>query len=227
MATRALIGYLNPNNTITTTYNHWDGYPENLGMGLKDHYSDESSAKDIANKGYISYMNPVDGDIEVTANNKDQRPVTIGDSDLISSLQYFKDEASNTDYAYLYIPALGEWIMSPTAVKMEIFVDTFMDELDSDVDDEGREFEEEDDIVGEGYETKWKSFMNEEVVDEHEFYFFKTLFGDKYTEDEIETYLQSDSFIEASRDEDMEMTADNVANWENEFYEYFDNVDID
>jgi hypothetical protein len=35
MATRALIGYLNPSNSITTTYNHYDGYPENLGVALK------------------------------------------------------------------------------------------------------------------------------------------------------------------------------------------------
>lgn len=227
MATRALIGYLNPNNTITTTYNHWDGYPENLGMGLKNHYSDESSAKNIANKGYISYMNPVDGDIEVTANNKNQRPVTIGDSDLVSSLQYFKDEAEDTDYAYLYIPALGAWIMSPTAVKMEIFVDTFMDELDSDVDDEGREFDYEEDIMEESYINKWNRYIKKNVVDEHEFNFFNTILGGKYTEDEIETYLKSDSFVEASRDDDMEMTADNAANWENEFFEYFDDVDID
>ena len=89
MATRALIGYLNPSNSITTTYNHYDGYPENLGVALKKHYATDEKANEIANMGYVSYVNPETGDIE--ANNTD-KPVTVGGGDdLVSTLQYFKD----------------------------------------------------------------------------------------------------------------------------------------
>ena len=85
MATRALIGYLNPNNTITTTYNHFDGYPDNLGKALDRHYSTDDKAKEIANMGYVSFVEPVNGDIQATHK---RAPLTVGDSDLVSSLQY-------------------------------------------------------------------------------------------------------------------------------------------
>ena len=158
MATRAIIGYLNPDNTITTTYNHYDGYPDHLGVALDSFYSTDEKAKEIANMGYISYVDNESGDIE--ANNK-ERPVTIGDSDLVSSLQYFKKNAEGTDFVYLYIPALDNWVMSPTAVRMEVFVDTFMDELDSDVNDDDEYKDLEDDMMEEGYKTKWKKFITE------------------------------------------------------------------
>ena len=43
MATRALIGYLK-NGILTTTYNHYDGYPEHLGKALYTFYKSDSEA---------------------------------------------------------------------------------------------------------------------------------------------------------------------------------------
>ena len=63
--TRAMVGYLS-GDTLTTTYNHYDGYPENLGVGLEKHYNDDDKAKDVAMKGYITYLNPETGEIEST-----------------------------------------------------------------------------------------------------------------------------------------------------------------
>ena len=111
-----------------------------------------------------------------------------------------------------------------TSMKMEDFVDVFALGID---------FQDEDDMADydtinnmeEGYQAKWKKFLGENVVDETEFNFLNYILGDKYSDDEIEMYLKSDSFIEASRDDDMEMVADNASNWENEFFEFFDNVD--
>ena len=163
MATRALIGYLNPDNTITTTYNHYDGYPENLGVALDRHYDTDETAKEIANLGYVSYIEPLNGDIE--ANNQD-RPITVGDEDLISSLQYFKEEAGNVDYAYLYIPGLGEWVSSKTSIKMELFVDTFIDAMESTVEEFDEDEYESDimnDTMDESYQSKWKNFINEDM----------------------------------------------------------------
>ena len=225
MATRALVGYLNPDNTITTTYNHYDGYPENLGKALDRHYSTDKEANSIANMGYITFVEPVNGDIE---SNRKETPVIVGDDDLISSLQFFKSESEGTDYVYLYIPMLGEWIMSPTAVNMETFVDTFVDAMDfteEEFDEDEYEKDIMDDTMEESYKAKWKKFLGENIVDETEFNFFNYILGDKYSDDEIEMYLKSDSFQEASRDDDMEMVADNASNWENEFFEFFDNTD--
>jgi len=153
MATRALIGYLNDDNTITTTYNHYDGYPENLGVALDKHYNTDAKAKEIANMGYISYIDPETGDIE--ANNSD-RPSTIGDDDLTSSLQFFKKEAEGVEYVYLFAPSItgGEWLTSKTSLKMELFVDAFLDSIRED---------EEDDMVDESYQSKWSNFINEDM----------------------------------------------------------------
>ena len=162
MATRALIGYLNPSNSITTTYNHYDGYPENLGVALQKHYSTDEKANEIANMGYVSYVNPETGDIE--ANNTD-KPVTVGGGDdLVSTLQYFKKEADGTDYAYLFAPATGDWMYAPTAMKMEDFVDVFALGIDFQDEDDMADYDTIDNME-EGYESKWKNFLNENTVE--------------------------------------------------------------
>ncbi len=68
MATRALIGYLE-DGVLTSTYNHYDGYPEHLGKALNNFFASPSLAKDIANYGYISYIDADTGEIE--AKNQD------------------------------------------------------------------------------------------------------------------------------------------------------------
>ncbi len=158
MATRATIGYLNPSNSITTTYNHYDGYPEGLGVALKNHYNTDEEAKEVANMGYVSYIDAETGDIE--ANNK-SRPVTVGGGDdLVSTLQYFKEQASEGDYAYLWVPQNGEWMYAPTAMKMEDFVDVFALGIDFQDEDDMANYNSIDNME-EGYKTKWKKFIAE------------------------------------------------------------------
>ena len=159
MATRATIGYLNPDNTITTTYNHYDGYPEGLGVALRNHYNTNEEAKEVANMGYVSYIDAETGNIE--ANNK-SAPQTVGDSDLVSSIQYFKDQASEGDYAYLWVPQNEEWMYAPTAMKMEDFVDVFVMGIDFIDDEDDMADYDSIDSMEEGYEAKWKKFVNEE-----------------------------------------------------------------
>ena len=56
MATRALIGYFDDDRVLTSTYNHYDGYPDHLGKMLDKYFSNEELAKKIAGTGYISYI---------------------------------------------------------------------------------------------------------------------------------------------------------------------------
>jgi hypothetical protein len=158
MATRATIGYLNPDNTITTTYNHYDGYPEGLGVALKNHYNTNEKAKEVANMGYVSYIDAETGNIE--ANNK-SAPQTVGDDDLVSSIQYFKDQASEGDYAYLWVPQNEEWMYAPTAMKMEDFVDVFVMGIDFIDDEDDMADYDSIDSMEESYVDRWKSFISE------------------------------------------------------------------
>ena len=72
MATRALIAYLDDSKQLTSTYNHYDGYPEYLGKILKEHYNGEALAKSVASKGYISNI-----DEDGTINSKFNEPADI------------------------------------------------------------------------------------------------------------------------------------------------------
>ena len=64
MATRALVGFITDGPELISTYNHYDGYPENLGVGLDNHYSTPEEALKIASTGYTSYMDPETGEID-------------------------------------------------------------------------------------------------------------------------------------------------------------------
>lgn len=158
MATRATIGYLNPDDSITTTYNHYDGYPESLGVALNKQYSTNEKAKEIANMGYVSFVDPETGDIE--ANNQESPRTVGGGDDLVSTLQYFKDQASEGDYAYLWVPQNEEWMFAPTAMKMEDFVDVFALGIDFQDEDDMADYDTIDNME-EGYENKWKKFITE------------------------------------------------------------------
>lgn len=111
MATRALIGYLDTDGgVLTTTYNHYDGYPENLGKALKNFFNSDSLAKEIANKGYVSYIDPEDGEIEA---NHTQSPgvVPLPDNfeDAVDEIAAEID-AIGGDYGYIWDNSKGEWI---------------------------------------------------------------------------------------------------------------------
>ena len=109
MATRALIGYME-NGVLTSTYNHYDGYPENLGKALNTFYNTPEKAKEIANRGYISYVDPETGEIEaknqdtpdkLDLNKLDPEQAVLEVADLVDS--------SGADYAYFYSADAGMW----------------------------------------------------------------------------------------------------------------------
>lgn len=109
MATRALIGYLE-NGVLTSTYNHYDGYPENLGKALNNFFNSPTLAKDIANYGYVSYIDPKTGEIEA-ANTQAPKKLNLNKLD---SEQTAEEVASlvdsfGADYAYFYNPNSDGW----------------------------------------------------------------------------------------------------------------------
>jgi len=54
MATRARIGILNEDGTITASYQHWDGYPGGLGYNLVDYWTDSNKVRDAIALGNAS-----------------------------------------------------------------------------------------------------------------------------------------------------------------------------
>ena len=109
MATRALIGYME-NGVLTSTYNHYDGYPENLGKALEGFYNTPEKAKEVANKGYISYISPETGEIEaVNQDTPDKLNLNkLDPQDAVEEVAGLVD-SYGADYAYFYNPNNMKW----------------------------------------------------------------------------------------------------------------------
>jgi len=113
MGTRALIGYLDTDGDLklTSTYNHYDGYPSNLGKGLESFYDSDAKAEEIANVGYISYLDPATG--EWDAKNESPARVIRLDNDFTEAMIQIASEIDymGADYGYIWCPGDDKWHM--------------------------------------------------------------------------------------------------------------------
>ena len=62
MATRSYIGKLNPDNTVSYIYCHYDGYPEHNGVILQEHYSTPFKVDQLLALGDLSVLGEVIGE---------------------------------------------------------------------------------------------------------------------------------------------------------------------
>ncbi len=124
MATRALIGMIETdaagNQVLTSTYNHYDGYPESLGVALNNHYDEPQSAKRIANQGYISFLDPETGAIE--AKNKDRAGKDNIPDDFEEAMYevHAIADSMGADYVYIYDFDAADWLDSRNESKAMI-----------------------------------------------------------------------------------------------------------
>ncbi len=58
MATRSTIAIEYADGTVGQVYCHWDGYLDNNGVILRDHYSDPFKLRDLIDLGDISSLRP-------------------------------------------------------------------------------------------------------------------------------------------------------------------------
>ena len=163
MATRAAIIYLDPAQLeAISTYNHYDGYPENLGVALEKHYNDDFKANRIASEGYISYVDPETGNIDAkNQDNPDRLSITddpeqtaMDLAELISSY--------GADYAYIWSAAKTEWHTIKNYGTRSTFekLEQMMPELFG-----MSNFEDEDDVMEGDFVTEWKKYLNENTVE--------------------------------------------------------------
>jgi len=160
MATRALVGFINDGPELISTYNHYDGYPEKLGVGLDSYYSMPEEALKVASMGYISYMNPETGEID--AKHKEPAARTKLSTSFDDAMMEIAKVANSyiADYVYIYDIVNSEWVnvkMYGTRQTGEALADLLRD-LDGNI------FGPSLDEVNETYETKWKKFLNEGEV---------------------------------------------------------------
>lgn len=58
MATRSRIAIETPEGIVKSIYCHWDGYPENNGKLLHEHYGDRAKVERLISLGDISFLAP-------------------------------------------------------------------------------------------------------------------------------------------------------------------------
>ena len=125
--TRALVGYL-AGDTLTTTYNHYDGYPSNLGKGLEAHYNNDDAAKDIAMKGYITGMDADTGEISQTHQEAPGKLKLPADPEQRAREVAEEIDKFGADYGYVWNDESNEWLtIKNTGIRS--MIDQIMDKM--------------------------------------------------------------------------------------------------
>ena len=114
MATRARIGLKLEDGSIISAYHHWDGYPEWLGVTLKEHYNKREDIAKLIDGGNMSSCysdNQYDEEKQEFVKN-DPKPEYYGGDDERPRLsrnftQFAFDSKSGEEYLYLF--ADNEW----------------------------------------------------------------------------------------------------------------------
>lgn len=134
MSTRSEIGILNKDNTVTSIYCHWDGYPEYNGTILFKYYTNEKIVMELIKNGDLSSLHE---NIQPDENlqhsfEKPQENVCV---------YYHRDRGENWEHVkprtyenikewkkvvkkgwqeYLYLFIKGKWYFSSTYKKIKL-----------------------------------------------------------------------------------------------------------
>ena len=160
MATRALVGFITDKPELISTYNHYDGYPENLGKGLESHYSMPEEALKVASMGYISYLDPETGEIE--AKHKEPADRTPLSTDFDEAMMQVAEmgDSYGADYIYIYNVETSDWVHASIGRGIRGAAEQLRRLL---IDLDGGIFAPSGSDLEEGnFNTKWNKFLNEE-----------------------------------------------------------------
>jgi hypothetical protein len=103
MATRSFIARYNPDtNDYTAIYCHWDGYPEGVGVTLRDHYTTDEKVKFLIDNGDISSLR--DTVVETAEDSYKNRGDRNTDSRTFKTLDEMMDYYRHMwcEYGYLW-----------------------------------------------------------------------------------------------------------------------------
>ena len=159
MATRALIAYLDDSKKLTSTYNHYDGYPDYLGKILLNHFDDDTAAKGVAMEGYISN---IDEDGTINSKYDEAADTEILDEESFSAAMQIGGKVNEYggDYGYIWFNKQWNTIKNNGIEGMAKQIVEELEESGMYMVDENIN-EKEINIMEQGYEAKWANFLNE------------------------------------------------------------------
>jgi hypothetical protein len=108
MATRSFIARFNPDTEMyESIYCHWDGYPQGVGVTLRDCYDIDEKVKFLIDNGDISSLR------DTVVETKEEAYRNRGDSDVDAKIFRFMSEIieyyRNMSCEYGYIWRDGKW----------------------------------------------------------------------------------------------------------------------
>ena len=114
MATRARIGIIQDDLSVLSVYHHWDGYPEWLGVTLKEHYNTKEDIAKLIDGGNMSSCYS-DNEYDYKKQEfvkQDPKPNYYGGDSERPRLsrnftQFAFDSKSGEEYLYLFVD--NEW----------------------------------------------------------------------------------------------------------------------
>jgi len=126
MGTRSNIAIVNEDDTVSSIYCHWDGYPSNNGKILLDHYTDKAKVELLISIGNLSSLGEHIGEVhcfdkcpENTCNfyGRDRHDSGVGALTLETpSLEsYLKEDTE--EYCYVFIN--GKWKYRANSNELE------------------------------------------------------------------------------------------------------------
>jgi hypothetical protein len=118
MATRSNIGILNKDNTITSVYCHWDGYPSHNGKILLENYDTEEKVRELLKEGDISSLEPncTKPELHSFENKIDGYTVYYGrdrgeeNTKPKTDSALLKQKMFDNDYGYLFDTNTNKWL---------------------------------------------------------------------------------------------------------------------
>lgn len=132
METRARIGIVEPDGSVTSIYTHWDGYPDHHGPILLNHYTTEERVRALLALGDLSVLaedvgekhdfnNPPEG--VCNAYGRD-----LGEADTDARHSASVDDLKNIaeEYTYLFRPGIG-WQVSDSGAGYVSLADLMKD----------------------------------------------------------------------------------------------------
>lgn len=102
MATRARVGILNKDGTVTSIYTHWDGYPEHHLPILESSFNDEKKIRELLSYGDCSELND---SIETCVFYERDK----GELEGTEAVTHSRDEWIDDWHEYEYLFEDGKW----------------------------------------------------------------------------------------------------------------------
>jgi len=135
MSTNALVAYLNEDNSVVSSYVHYDGYTTGVGEMLLENYNLRVLARDLAEKlGYASSLRET-----IAASHEDR--ANSDEAETYESYEDFEEsirERSFLEYVYLWDFHKDKWMVASwETTRKEVFTG------------EGRDYE---------FESYWNGF---------------------------------------------------------------------